>query len=263
MKTLRSTLGMLLIMFSTVTASAVRMSYYEMRDNARFLTDRMIYVLNLRPELIDDLYCINFDYICGVNDYLDDVARGYRYNEYRDVLLLRDRALISLLTEVEWRMLTGYDYFYRPITFVNNVWSFSVYAFDKWNRRLFFDRPRHFDDYRGGRYFDRHSTSNFVGVDRGHEMVGMHVESRGGRAMENRDRKGDMNRRGDVRVGNDNLNRNSNTSNNSRGTFTASNTGRTGGGMTSSTGSVNRSNVSSNRTGGTRSNVSRSGGGRR
>lgn len=153
MKTLRRTMAMMMMLFCMMSMNAARMSYYEMRSHARFLTDRMVYVLDLRPALLDELYLINYDYICGVNDYLDDIAMGYRYDDYNTILLSRDYALRALLGDVVWRLLTGYDYFYRPIAFVEHRWQFTVYVHDSWHGRLFYAEPVHYIDYRGGHYF--------------------------------------------------------------------------------------------------------------
>lgn len=153
MKTLRHTLAMLMILFTTAVASAQPMSYYSMRNNARFLTDRMAYTLGLPLALIDELYLINYDYICGVNEYLDDVAMGYRYDDYMEILYARDNALRRLLNEAQWARLMTYDYFYRPISFVNHRWSFSIYAYDRRPTYFYYGVPRRFNDYRGGHYF--------------------------------------------------------------------------------------------------------------
>lgn len=153
MKTLRHTLAMLMIIFTTAAASAQPMSYIAMRNNARFLTDRMAYTLGLSAALIDELYLINYDYICGVNEYLDDVALGYRYDDYMEVVYARDYALRRLLNEAQWARLMAYDYFYRPISFLNNRWSFSIYAYDHRPTYFYYSAPRRFNDYRGGHYF--------------------------------------------------------------------------------------------------------------
>ena len=153
MKTLRTTLAMVMITLGSLVANAQGpMSFYVMRDNARFLTDRMVHVLNLSSALIDEIYCINYDYIYGVNDYLDQVALGYRYDDYLTVLRARDAAIRLLLTEAEWRLYMSYDYFYRPISFVGSRWSFGVYAHDRWGGRLFYREPIHYVEYRGGYY---------------------------------------------------------------------------------------------------------------
>lgn len=143
----------LALVVGTMTATAHPMSYSAMRNNARFLTDRMAYTLGLSTALLDDLYYINYDYICGVNDYLDDVALGYYYDDYMDVLRRRDYALQRLLTSAQWAALMTYDYFYRPISFVDRAWRFALYAFDHRPNYYYYRVPRHFNSYRGGHHF--------------------------------------------------------------------------------------------------------------
>ena len=118
MKT-RTLLATMLFVMASVTVKAQPMSYYAMRDNARFLTDRMAYTLGLTERLIDDLYMINYDYIYAVNDYLDDIAYGYHYDDYMAILAARDAAIRLLLTPYQWTRFITYDYFYRPIFFQN------------------------------------------------------------------------------------------------------------------------------------------------
>ncbi len=153
MRTLRTLLATVIFAFSSLMMQAQPMSYHAIRDNARFLTDRMAYTLGLAANLIDDLYCINYDYIYGVNEYLDDVALGYCYDEYEAVLYARELALRRLLTAAQWRRLLEYDYFYRPIGFSAGRWSFSIYAYDRYRTRFYYSVPRYYNDYRGGRFF--------------------------------------------------------------------------------------------------------------
>ncbi len=153
MKTLRNITVALMMTVMSISASAQPMSVYSMRNNARFLTDRMAYTLGLSAAILDDLYCINYDYICGVNDYLDQVALGYRYDDYMTVVFARDYALRRLLTERQWALLMTYDYFYRPITFADRHWHFSIYVHDHRMDHFFFNPPRKFNEYRGGAFF--------------------------------------------------------------------------------------------------------------
>ena len=153
MKTLKTTIAAMMIMLTSLAASAQPMSVYAMRNNARFLTDRMAYTLGLSVALIDDLYYINYDYICGVNDYLDAVALGYRYDDYMEIVYARDYALRRLLSERQWALLMTYDYFYRPIAFNKHRWSFSIYLHDRRMDHFFYAPPRRFNDYRGGTVF--------------------------------------------------------------------------------------------------------------
>ena len=128
MKRIRTLLAAVALFVATVAVNAQPMSYDAMRMNARFLTDRMAYTLGLGAEILDDLYYINYDYICGVNDYLDDVALGYRSDDYYAVLAARDLALQALLSPYQWSRLIAIDYFYRPISFYGHRWRFSIYA---------------------------------------------------------------------------------------------------------------------------------------
>ncbi len=153
MNTLRNFTVALMMMTVSLTANAQPMSVYSMRNNARFLTDRMAHTLGLSAAILDDLYCINYDYICGVNDYLDQVALGYRYDDYMTVVFARDYALRRLLSERQWALLMSYDYFYRPITFADHRWHFSIYAHDHRMDHFFFNPPRRFNEYRGGAFF--------------------------------------------------------------------------------------------------------------
>ena len=133
--------------------NAQPMSYAVMRDHARFLTDRMAFTLGLRADIIDLVYMINYDYIYGVNEYLDDMAYGYSYAEYDDILYHRDLALRRLFTAAQWARYMSYDYFYRPIVFANNGWRFSIYAYDTRHTYFHYAMPRYYHEYRGGRYF--------------------------------------------------------------------------------------------------------------
>lgn len=154
MKATRTILASILLFVCSIIVNAQPMSYNAMRDNARFLTDRMAYTLGVTSAIvIDDLYRINYDYICGVNNYLDDVALGYRYNDYMAVMYERDRALQSLLGANIWARLITFDYFYRPIVFADRRWSFGIYAHDSHRNRFYCRAPRPFNDYRGGHFF--------------------------------------------------------------------------------------------------------------
>lgn len=154
MKAIRTTIITLALTLSSMVAMAQPMSFESVRMNARFLTDRIAYTLGIRdPYTIDAIYQINYDYIYGVNDYLDDVALGYRYDDYMSVCYARDTALERLLGRALWTTLMGYDYFYRPISFMNHRWSFGIYVHDRRHDYFYHPVPGHFHDYHGGHYF--------------------------------------------------------------------------------------------------------------
>lgn len=156
MKAIKTIIAALVIMMGSLTANAQCMSITAVRNNARFLTDRMAYTLGISdPFLIDEIYRINYDYIWGVNSYLDDVAMGYYYDDYISVCSARDIALRTLLGNVVWNRVIGYSYFYRPIVFANRCWHFSIYDYDRHGRGHFFlSVPRPYNrSYEGGHFF--------------------------------------------------------------------------------------------------------------
>jgi hypothetical protein len=157
MKALRTTLAAVVLFIGAMTVNAQSMSIAAMRSNARFLTDRMAYTLGISdPFVIDEIYRINYDYIWGVNEYLDDVAVGYYYDDYMAVVTARDIALRNLLGVRLWNRVVNYSYFYRPIVFANRGWRFSIYDYDRYGvNRFYFHAPRPLVTYTGGHFFHR------------------------------------------------------------------------------------------------------------
>ena len=155
MKALRTTFAAVILFIGAMTVNAQSMSIAAMRSNARFLTDRMAYTLGIRdPYLIDEIYRINYDYIWGVNEYLDDVALGYYYTDYMTVVEARDVALQNLLGYTLWNRLINYTYFHRPIVFANRGWHFSIYDYDRYGvNRFYYHAPRPLVTYVGGHFF--------------------------------------------------------------------------------------------------------------
>ena len=192
MKALRTLFAAVALLAGVMTMNAQRMSIVAMQSNARFLTDRMAYTLGIHdPYLIDEIYRINYDYIWGVNEYLDDVALGYYYDDYLAVCAARDAALRNLLGVRIWNSLIGYSYFHRPIVFANRGWHFSIYDYDRFGpRRFYFGAPRPIArGYAGGHFFRGmapHNPNNRMG---GAPQGGMN--QRGGGAPQ-----GGMNQRG-------------------------------------------------------------------
>ena len=155
MKALRTTFAAVVLFIGAMTVNAQSMSIAAMRSNARFLTDRMAYTLGISdPYLIDEIYRINYDYIWGVNEYLDDVALGYYYDDYMAVVTARDVALRNLLGVRLWNRVINYTYFYRPIVFANRAWRFSIYDYDRYGvNRYYYHAPRPLVTYTGGHFF--------------------------------------------------------------------------------------------------------------
>ena len=70
----------LMVAFCLCTvASFAMLSTTEVRNSARFMTDRMAYELRLSSMQITDVYEINFDFFDRVRYVADDLAAGYSY----------------------------------------------------------------------------------------------------------------------------------------------------------------------------------------
>lgn len=184
MKKIRLIIASLLIMLASAIY-AQPMNYNAMRNNARFLTDRMAYTLGITSgAIIDDIYRINYDYICGINEYLDEIACGYHSDLYLEVCYERDHALQRLLGEYLWRKIMNYDYFYRPISFSNRSWRFSIYSHDVRYSYYYFNTPTHYHEYRGGHFFNgikyrmENHRRTMNSVDRRDHNIGVSRENR-------------------------------------------------------------------------------------
>ena len=76
MKTMR--LAIITIVLAAISIqSYAAMHLTDIRREARFLTDRMGYELGLSNRQYNDVYEINFDFLCQVNEVIDDVVYGY------------------------------------------------------------------------------------------------------------------------------------------------------------------------------------------
>ena len=74
-----TTLWIMIMMLGVSVPALGAMSISKMRQNTRFLTDRMAYELKLSPQQYDDVYEVNYDFINNVRYLMDDVVRGYDY----------------------------------------------------------------------------------------------------------------------------------------------------------------------------------------
>lgn len=109
--------------------SASAMSYERASEEARFLTDKMAYELNLDDYQYQQAYDINFNYFYNLNDASDFYGRTWRS---------RNSALELLLSALQFRNYCRLDYFYRPVYIYRNAWTFPIYR--RYPRTRFF-RP--------------------------------------------------------------------------------------------------------------------------
>lgn len=176
------------------------MSDREIRENARFLSDRMAYELNLTPEQYEDCYEINYDFIASIDPVLDDVAYGYQdaIDRYYDYLDWRNEDLRMVMAAAQFTRFCALEYFVRPIYTLSRRWRFRVYdIYSNWNHFYFglphiyhtyhgaHSRLHHVHGFYGGRYHHTvaHHYDHFVGSHRYHDIhrhdFGSHRYERG------------------------------------------------------------------------------------
>ena len=148
-----TTLWMTLVMLM-ITLSASAMSRSEVRENARFITDRMAYELHLSQMQYDDAYEVNYDFIDNVRHIMDDVVRGYApaVDRYYQFLDYRNDDLRWILSASQYRRFMGVDYFYRPIYTTASNWFFRIFHVYTDVHYFHFGKPHHYKSYKGGHY---------------------------------------------------------------------------------------------------------------
>ena len=152
--------------------SAFALSSANIRENARFLSDRMAYELDLTPQQYDDCYEINYDFIVGVNPFMDDVVYGYQdaIDRYYDYLDYRNEDLRMVLTAGQYATFLTLDYFCRPIYTFNNNWRFRIFQVYTNHAFFYFDAPSIYHTYVGG-HGRHHFANGFYGNGRYHHQI--------------------------------------------------------------------------------------------
>lgn len=144
------------------------MSYEQAREEARFLTDKMAYELNLNDQQYNDAFEINLDYLLSVRDESD---------LYGDYLTYRNADLRHILYDWQYSLFTAADYFFRPLAWLSGAWYLPVYRYYRVGH-YYYNHPSVFYSYRGGhgRYYHHasfyasrrpHWNGGFRGHDRG------------------------------------------------------------------------------------------------
>lgn len=106
------------------------MSLPEVRRNARFLSDRMAYELNLSAAQYGDVYEINYDFLAGIRFVMDGVVRGdgYATDRYYECLDMRNEDLSYVLSRRQYLAFAGKEYFYRPVYADRRTWQLRIYG---------------------------------------------------------------------------------------------------------------------------------------
>lgn len=150
MKAKRFFMGMMLAL--CLAAPAVASGLGDIRVNARFLTDRMAFELNLTQTQYNDLYEVNYDFFSGIDPYVAAMARqeAYALDAYYRYLDERNDDLRWVLSSAEYVRFMALEYFFRPVYVLNRVCSLRIYQVYPNRSFFYFGRPAHYLTYCGG-----------------------------------------------------------------------------------------------------------------
>lgn len=159
-------------MVSMSTMSVAAMSVNKVRNETRFLTDKMAYELNLSTEQYNDAYEINFDFIYNVKDIMDEVVYGEEWalDRYYNFLDIRNDDLRYVLEDWQYERFLDTEYFYRPIYSEGSSWGFRIYLTYTNPYMFYYDRPYIYSSYSGGHYRTHYNNVSFY-VNRYHHDV--------------------------------------------------------------------------------------------
>lgn len=151
MKTKRFLKGMMFTLL-LLAAPAMASGLGDIRVNARFLTDRMAFELNLTQTQYNDLYEVNYDFFHGIDPYIAAMARqeSYAMDTYYRYLDERNDDLRWILSSAEYVRFMALEYFFRPVYTLNRVCYLRIYTVYPNRNFFYYSRPVHYLTYCGG-----------------------------------------------------------------------------------------------------------------
>ena len=126
----------------TVGVNANALSVHRSREEARFLTDKMVYELNLTDDQADDVYEINYDYFRALGP-IDGI--------YSHIINRRYEDLSYVLYDWQWEYFLNCDYFVYPAYIYRGGWAFGIYNYYA-RTHFFYGIPRLYYHYNGGHF---------------------------------------------------------------------------------------------------------------
>ena len=107
---------MILAVMMVMTISAKAMSYNAAKNEALFLSDKMVYELNLTAAQYEAVYEINLDYLMSLNGNGD--AFGIWWDR-------RNADLRYVLNSWQYDKYVALSHFYRPVAWKAGSWTFA------------------------------------------------------------------------------------------------------------------------------------------
>lgn len=130
---------MTMFLAATLTMNALPID--EAQREALFLTDKMAYELDLTEEQYELAYEVNLDYLLSIN---------YHGDLYGTWWSRRNADLRYILSDYQYRLYVGLNYFYRPLAWRGGRWYYPIYGRYTDRYHFYRARPHGFGVYRGG-----------------------------------------------------------------------------------------------------------------
>lgn len=166
---------LLLMLIGLFTTNAFSLSTSKIRLNARFLSDRMAYELDLTPMQYEYCYEINYDFLYGINRIMDDVVYGYTdaIDMYYDYLDQRNEDLRYVLNSVQYVKFRSSEYFHDPIYSNGITWDFRIYTIYSNKTFFYYDSPSIYKTYDGLHSHKYYATTSYYVNRIDHGTIGI------------------------------------------------------------------------------------------
>jgi len=132
---------LLMTMFLAATLTMNALPIDVAQREALFLTDKMAYELDLTEEQYELAYEVNLDYLLSIN---------YHGDLYGTWWSRRNADLRYILSDYQYRIYVGLNYFYRPLAWRDGRWYYPIYGRYADRYHYYRARPHGFGVYRGG-----------------------------------------------------------------------------------------------------------------
>ena len=159
-----------LVLAVATVMNVCAMSKYRASREARFLTDKMAWELDLSYGQMEDVYEINYDYFRSLASVYDD--NGWAYN-------IRNEELSFVLSPRQWARFIAIEYFYIPVRVYRHAWVFPVHNHYH-SEHFYFDAPHAYSHYSGAHAHNRDFYRGRFDNYHKHEHQSGHMPDRSG-----------------------------------------------------------------------------------
>lgn len=134
-----------LVLAAATVINVCAMSKYRASREARFLTDKMAWELDLSYGQMEDVYEINYDYFRALDNVYDKYSWAYD---------IRNEELSYVLSPRQWKRFIAIEYFYVPVRVYRHAWVFPVHNHYHTDH-FYYDAPHAYSHYSGAHAHNR------------------------------------------------------------------------------------------------------------